>query len=113
MHEWGLARRLLRLVEDEARARRLTRVRRVRVETGALDAAERDALCFNFETAARGGVAEGAELDIIEHPAKAVCPACLSEVMMTHHDQACPRCQARPLTPLDGETLRVTELVAT
>ncbi|MEJ2565708.1 MAG: hydrogenase maturation nickel metallochaperone HypA [Gammaproteobacteria bacterium] len=113
MHEWGLARRLLALIEDEAQARHLTKVSRVRLETGALSAAEREALCFNFETAARGTVAEAAELDIVEQAAEAMCPVCLSKVAMTHHDQACPHCQARPLTPLVGETLRITELVAT
>jgi hydrogenase nickel incorporation protein HypA/HybF len=113
MHEWGLARRLVTLVEDEARARQLTRVKRVRLETGALGAAEREALRFNFRTAAQGTVAQDVELDIVECPAKAMCPACLAEVMMIHHDQACPHCRAWPLTPLDGETLRITELVAT
>jgi len=113
MHEWGLTRRLLKLIEDEARARQLTRVNRVRLETGALSAAEREALRFNFLTAARGTVAQDAELDIDECPAQALCPACLAEVMMTHHDQACPHCNAAPLTPLDGEALRITELVAT
>jgi hydrogenase nickel incorporation protein HypA/HybF len=113
MHEWGLTRRLVQLVVDEALARRVTQVKRVRLETGALSAAELDALRFNFETAARGTVAQDAELDIVACAAKAICPECLSEVMMTHHDQACPQCQAWPLTPVDGETLRVTELVAT
>jgi hydrogenase nickel incorporation protein HypA/HybF len=112
MHEWGLARRLLRLIEDEARVRRLTGLKRVRLETGMLDAAEREALRFNFKTAAQGTIAQDAELDIIEYPAKAICPACLAEVLMIDHDQACPHCQTSPLTPLDGETLRITELVA-
>lgn len=113
MHEWGLTRRLIRLVEDEARARRLTQVKRVRLETGALSDAGRAALRFNFKTAAQGTVAQDAELDIDECPAKAMCSACLAEVTMTSHDQVCPHCQAWPLTPIDGETLRVTELVAT
>lgn len=113
MHEWGLSRRLLKLIEDEARARQLTRVSRVSLETGALSAVEREALCFNFKTAARGTVAQDADLDIKECPAKALCPACLAEVTMIHHDQACPHCNASPLTPLDGQALRITELVAT
>ena len=113
MHEWGLSHRLLELVVDEARARRLTRVKRVRLETGALSIREREALRFNFETAARGTVAEDAALDIVECPTRAMCPACLSQVMMTHHDQVCPHCGEHPLTLVDGETLRVTELVAT
>ena len=113
MHEWGLARRLVTLVEDEARTRQLTRLIRVRLETGMLGAAEREALRFNFKTAARGTIAQDAELDIVERPAEAMCPACLAQVLMVDHDQACPHCRTSPLTPLDGETLRITELVTT
>ena len=112
MHEWGLARRLVRLVEDEARTRRLTRVKRVRLETDMLSAAEREALRFNFKTAAEGTIAQDVELDIVERPAQALCPTCLAEVTMIDHDQACPHCGTSPLKPLDGETLRITELVA-
>jgi hydrogenase nickel incorporation protein HypA/HybF len=113
MHEWGLARRLLKIIEEEAGARRLTRVSRVHLETGALSDAERESLRFNFAAAARGTVAERAVLDIVERPVSAMCPACSSEVKLTSHEQACPRCGARPLISLDTETLRVTELVAT
>ncbi len=113
MHEWGLARRLLKLIEDEAHSRSLTRVHRVRVETGALGHAEREALRFNFTTAAQGTVAQGAELDIADLPIKALCPVCLVESLVTDHDQACPQCNAWPLTALEGGALRITELVAT
>ena len=91
---------------------RLVRVKRVRLATGVLDDGEREALRFNFKAAARGTVAQDAELDIDECPAKALCPGCLREVLMTHHDQVCPHCQTGPLTPVDVETLRITELVA-
>ena len=113
MHERGLTRRLLRVVEEEARARQLTRVKRVRLETGVLSETERDTVRFNFKTAAYGTVAQDAELDFDEHPVKAICPACLTEALMTCHDQACASCQAWPLSPVDGETFRITELVAT
>ena len=113
MHEWGLARRLLKLIEDEAVARNLTSVKKVQLETGVLSASERVALRFNFDAAAKGTVAEDAELDIVEHPAKALCPVCLSAVMLTQHEQICPQCHSSPLTPIDGETLRITELIAT
>jgi hydrogenase nickel incorporation protein HypA/HybF len=113
VHEWGLARRLLKIIETEAEARRLTRVSRVRLETGALSDAERESLRFNFAAVARGTVADRAELDIVERPVTARCPACSAEVALTSHDQACPRCGARPLIPGETETLRVTELVAT
>ena len=113
MHEWGLTRRLIKLVEDEARARQLAQVTRVRLATGVLNEAEREALRFNFKTAAQGTVAQGAELDIDECPARALCPSCLREILMTEHDQACPHCRTSPLIPMDGEALRITELVAT
>lgn len=113
MHEWGLSRRLLEFVENEARARRLTRVSRIRLETAVLHAAEREALRFNFHAAAQGTVAQDAELDIEIRPARALCPGCLAEVEITQADQTCPHCGAQALTPLDGEVLRITELVAT
>jgi len=112
MHEWGLTRRLLKLIEDEAQARCLTRVSRVRLETGALNADECEALRFNFATAARGTVAEDAVLDIVAVPVKALCPGCLREVTITGHEQACPHCQGQALTPLHGDSVRITELVA-
>jgi len=112
MHEWGLSHRLLKLIEEEAQTRQLRRVSRVRLETGALSAAEREALRFNFQIASQGTVAQGAELDIDECPTQAFCPGCLSNVMITFSDQACPRCQMQALTPLGGEVLRITELVA-
>ncbi len=113
MHEWGLAQRILKQIEDEAQARRLTRISRVRVETAALNAAECEALRFNFESAARDSIAEDAVLDIVAGPGQALCPVCLSEVTIADHHQPCPRCGAQPLTMLHADSVRITELVAT
>lgn len=111
MHEWGLARRLLQLIEDEARARRLTRVGRVRL-CGALNPAECETLRFNFLAAARGTVAEQAELEIESRPVQGRCPACGCEVPMSDHHQPCPRCRMQILAPVDGNLLRIVELAA-
>lgn len=113
MHELGVTRRLVKLVEDEARARRLTRVKRVRLELGALAGIEDEALRFNFRAAAQGTVAQDAELDIVSCPDRAWCPQCRAEIMVASRDQPCPACKSWPLTPLDHEALRITELVAT
>lgn len=112
MHEMGLTRRLVKLVEDEARARHLTRIKRVRVELGALAGIEDEALRFNFRAAALGTIAHEAELEIVTRPDRAWCPQCHAEVDVINHIQACPVCKSQPLTPLDREALRVTELVA-
>lgn len=111
MHEWGLIRRLLELVEEEARVRRLTRVSRVRVETGLLNDAERAALQLNFQSAAQGTIVQDAQLIIDECPARVLCPHCLNEVLITQHDQDCPLCHGAPLLPGHNETVRLTELV--
>ena len=113
MHEMGLTRRLVKLVEDEAQARELTQIKRVRLELGVLAGIEDEALRFNFRAAARGTVAQDAELDIVSCPDRAWCPQCRAEVVVANRDQACPVCNTMPLTPLEPEAVRITELVAT
>jgi len=111
MHEWGLTRRLLQLVEDEAKALRLTRISRVRL-CGAMNPAEFDTLRVNFLAAARGTVAQEAELEIESCPVPGRCPACGCETLIRDHHQRCPRCGGEPLVALGDELLRIVELTA-
>jgi len=111
MHEWALTRRLLQLIEGEARARRLTRVSRVRLR-GALTPAECDSVRFNFLALARGTIAHEAELEIESHPVSARCPACGGEALMLDHHQPCPHCAMPTLAPVEGELLSIIEMTA-
>lgn len=111
MHEWGLGRRLLQLIEAEARARQLTHVARVRL-SGAMNPAQCAALRFNFRAAAHGTIAHHAELEIESRTVRGRCPGCGCEAPMSDHHQPCPACRLQALMPLDGELLRIVELTA-
>jgi hydrogenase nickel incorporation protein HypA/HybF len=59
------------------------RVLRVRMEVGRLVAVLPDSLRFCFDACAEGTPVEGAVLEILETPGRAVCDDCLSIVDLT------------------------------
>lgn len=68
MHELSLAEEAVRIVEDAARREGSVRVRAVFVEIGCDSCTMPEALAFCFESAAKGGIAEGARLEITRMP---------------------------------------------
>lgn len=110
MHEMALAESMLQLVEDTARRNGARRVTAVRLELGALSHVERDALCFCFDAATRGGVAEGAALEIDATPGAAWCMPCGAQVPLARLGDSCPRCGGWQLTVVQGEEMRVKEI---
>ncbi len=64
MHETGLVRDLLRRIEEVARQEGARRVTAVSVRLGALSHLSPEHFTEHFRAAARGGIAEGARLEI-------------------------------------------------
>jgi hydrogenase nickel incorporation protein HypA/HybF len=110
MHEVALAEGMLRIVEDAARANAAHRVHTVWVELGALAHVEPDALAFCFDAVTRGGVAEGAKLEILRPAGAAWCMPCGARVPLARLGDACPTCGSYQLQVVDGEEMRVTEI---
>lgn len=110
MHEMSLAEGVMQLIESAADAQGFTRVRSVRLEIGRLAAVETEALRFAFEAVARGSVAEGAALEIIDVPGAAWCMKCGDTVPIAARGDACPRCGSYQLQLGAGTELRVSEL---
>lgn len=110
MHEMSLAEGVLGAIEEAARAQRFTMVKTVRLEIGRLAAVELDALRFAFDVVKRGGVADGARLDIVELPGAAWCMRCCDTVPLSARGDACPRCGSYQMQVSAGEQLRVKEL---
>jgi hydrogenase nickel incorporation protein HypA/HybF len=73
MHELSLA---CSIVDACAERAGKERVLRVTVEVGQLAAVMPDALRFCFDVCTQGTVLEGAELEILEIPGRAVCDDC-------------------------------------
>lgn len=110
MHEMSLAEGVLGAIEEAARAQRFTMVKTVRLEIGRLAAVELDALRFAFDIVKRGGIADGARLDIVELPGAAWCLRCCDTVPLAARGDACPRCGSFQMQVSAGEELRVKEL---
>lgn len=110
MHEMSLAEGVIRIVEDCARRERVARVLAVRLEVGELAGVEVDALRFCFEVAARGGVAEGARLEIDRTPGEAWCMKCARTVPIASRIDPCPECGSWQLQVSGGTGMRVADL---
>jgi len=76
MHELSAATSIVQTVLKVAKERSVRRVKAVRVELGDLTLLNPDQLKFCFEVAARGTLAEGAELKIERKPATLCCQDC-------------------------------------
>lgn len=75
MHELSIAKALIDLASDQARAHGASRVTRIRVRLGVLAGVMRP-LYFCFDAAAAGTACEGARLEIEEVPVTLWCPSC-------------------------------------
>ncbi len=79
MHELSLATAVVEACAERAAG---ARVLRVRLEIGQLAAVLPDSLRFCFEACAQGTAVEGAALEIMETPGRAVCEACGGRVAL-------------------------------
>lgn len=110
MHEMSLAEGVLQLVEETARREQASRVSRVILEIGRLAAVEGEALRFCFDVVTRGGIAEGAVLEIIDVPGSGWCLPCGETVPIEERYGACPKCGSHQVQPTGGTEMRVREI---
>jgi hydrogenase nickel incorporation protein HypA/HybF len=106
MHEMSITRNIVAIVGERAGPRRVLRVRLV---VGALTAVEPDALRFCFDVAARGTALEGAALEIIAVPGRALCLECGTEVPLQGLVGRCG-CGSRRLERLSGDELSIKDM---
>lgn len=110
MHEMSLCEGLLNLVEDQARQKGFSRVHRLRLEIGGFSCIEEAALRFAFDAVTRGTLAEGATLDLVVRPGRALCFDCGHEVTLADRMDPCPECGGGVLMPVGGDDLRVRDI---
>jgi hydrogenase nickel incorporation protein HypA/HybF len=109
MHEMSLAEGVLQLAEDTARREKAQRIKLIVLEIGRLSSVEPEALSFCFEAVARGSMAQGAGLEIIDVPGAGWCMLCAETVPMQERYDACPSC-GHPLEVTSGTEMRVREV---
>jgi len=110
VHEFGVAQSLLEIVEQEARPYGGARVTRVQLRIGQLSAVVPDALRFAFEAITRGGIAEGASLEIEEVPLKIRCHQCAEEFTVENPFMVCPRCEGVDVEMIAGRELEIRSM---
>ena len=110
MHEMSLCEGMRNVIEDQAAAHNVCKIKRVRVEIGRFAGVEVDALHFAFDVVMRGSVAEGAELVTLDLPGKAMCYDCMKEVEIQNRLDPCPTCGGGKLMPQGGDELRIKDL---
>ena len=111
MHELSLAAEIVRMVEDSAVRERFSRVATLKLEAGVLAGVEVASLRFALEATVPGTCLEGAAILIDEPLGRAWCNACKAEVTITSRADPCPVCDGYPLKVLQGDALRVVDLV--
>lgn len=106
MHELGITRNIVSIVEEAAKGRR---VRRVTLDVGRLAGVMPDALAFCFDVVSKGTALEGALLDIRQIAGRCRCLDCGVEFETLTLYQPCA-CGSRRLERLAGEELKIREM---
>jgi hydrogenase nickel incorporation protein HypA/HybF len=107
VHELGLCASVVDAVERRAAGRP---VARVRVRVGALLHVHPEAFGQSFEVAAAGGVAEGAEAELVVVPGRAACGACGGFFDVYSPPAACPACGEVAFEVDGGEELTLESI---
>ncbi|WP_068114258.1 hydrogenase maturation nickel metallochaperone HypA [Tropicimonas marinistellae] len=113
MHEMALCEGIRGIIQDQARAQNFSRVRRLRLEIGRFAGVQKEALAFAFDVVMRGSEAEGAELEMLDLPGRAVCYDCEAEVEIDDRFAPCPRCGGGKLMPTGGSEMRILDMEVT
>jgi hydrogenase nickel incorporation protein HypA/HybF len=104
MHEYGIVRGLLSLIDDNVRANAGRRAVRVFLSVSGVAAGEERVLREAFDTFKAGTLACDADL-VLEHaPLEAWCPDCGATWLTGGQDGCCPECggdAALPVRPQD------------
>jgi hydrogenase nickel incorporation protein HypA/HybF len=104
MHELAIADAIVRIVEDHAAGRRVTKVD---LTVGHLRQVVPSALEFSFELVAAGTVADGAALAITHVPVEARCRGCGETTPQEGFPLACNACGALDVDVVAGDELYV------
>jgi hydrogenase nickel incorporation protein HypA/HybF len=110
VHELSIAQSLLEIVEEEARPYSGARVTWIKLRIGQLSAVVPDALRFAFEAITRGGIAEGAVLEIEEVPLRIRCHQCDKGFTVEDPFMVCPQCEGNDVEMVSGRELEIRSM---
>jgi hydrogenase nickel incorporation protein HypA/HybF len=110
MHEYSLARALLREVAAQAEAANAECVRSVSVSVGEFSGVEAELLRLAFDELREHTCAAGAELQIKRVELMAECSGCGTGFSVSGFRFVCPRCAQGEVRIIRGDELRLESL---
>lgn len=106
MHELAITESLIAAIAERVGAARVTRVR---LEIGKLSGVVAGSVRFCFDVCAAGTALEGATLEIVEPPTRALCRDCRAESDLADGIPLCT-CGSGNVEILGGAELRIEEV---
>lgn len=105
MHEYSLARALLRQISEIVEQQSARRITRLRVSVGEFSGVDADLLQSAFEQLTSGTSDEGARLELETVPLEGKCECCGQEFPIQRFQFICPVCLQRQVQVIRGEDL--------
>lgn len=112
MHEMGVIQNVLRITEDAAEKGNAKKILKIHIRMGEYSDVVPEILREYFEIAAKGTVAEGAEIVLSRVPAVMRCRTCHWEGPVKHGHVVCADCGSTDLTLISGREFIVESLEA-
>jgi len=110
IHEVGLARSILHILEDSAQQHCLARIQRVTLEVGQFSGVNIDALQFAFEAIFPGTILESARFDFVTPPLLLFCRTCREAYAGDFEDTSCPICLQSDFKVMQGQELNIRSI---
>lgn len=102
MHELAIVESIMETLLDQLRIHGCAKVVSVKLEFGAMTAVMPAAIEFAFEALSKGGPAEGATIETVIIPIKAICIDCGKETILEDYLPFCPNCRDGALQIVQG-----------
>lgn len=111
MHEMAIVESIMEIIEHQAAMHNAKKIVKVSLEFGALTGVMPEAINFGFEVLSKGGIAEGAVVDINILPIKFYCLECAKEVTVEEYQPYCPVCSSASVKIIQGkDEMRIVSL---
>ena len=111
MHEISLLEQVREIMIEHAQSQHFKKVSKVTLEVGKLSCVEEGALRFGFDVVMKGSLAEGAELSINCVDGLGFCRLCNQSVPMQSLHDPCVLCGRFDIKVVQGEEMRIKDLV--
>lgn len=110
MHETGLARNVIEIVERAIQGRAISKLSEVVLEIGEASGVQIEALRFAFSVLIPGTLLEDAEIKYLTSPLLLHCHNCDKTYQASLQDHLCPNCQNNGFDIVSGRSLTVKSI---